>query len=185
MARAKPLSASSALGGGVRDVEAEGRRDLVVAGAAGVDLAADVAEQALDRRVDVLVGGLEIVDGDPGEAPLDLGELVGREQPGCLEPRGVDQRSLQVVREQLVVGRAQELPHLRGEGRPDAPGPEGHCPSSSGSSGAGGGESLSFRCVSSMRWVSVMSLICTASWPIRSPAVNAVALRSMLSRSGS
>ena len=64
------------LGGGVRDVEAEGRRDLVVAGAAGVDLPADVAEQALDRRVDVLVGGLEIVDRDPGEAPLDLGELV-------------------------------------------------------------------------------------------------------------
>ncbi len=136
----------------MRDVEAEGRGYLVVAGAAGVDLPADVAEQALDRRVDVLVGRLELVDGDPGEALLDLGELAGREDARRLETRCVDQRSLQVIREQLVVGSAQELPDLGGEGRSYPAGPKGHhCPSSSGSSGAGGGESLSFRWVSSMR----------------------------------
>ena len=72
------VSASSRLGAGVRDVEPEGGGDLVVARAAGVDLPADVAEQALDRRVDVLVLGFEVGDGDRGEPLLDLGELGGR-----------------------------------------------------------------------------------------------------------
>jgi len=43
------------LPGRVLDVEPEGGRDLVVARAAGVDLAADLAQQAFDRRVDVFV----------------------------------------------------------------------------------------------------------------------------------
>ena len=73
------------LGARVGDVEPERGRDLVVARAAGVDLAADVAEQPLDRRVDVLVGArVDLVD--RARAALDLGELVVVEDPGRVQP---------------------------------------------------------------------------------------------------
>ena len=89
--------------------------------------------------------------------------------PAACEPLRVQERALQVVGKQLGVVRVQEVPDLGGELRIDPAGPQRHIvqPSSARSLRA-----------------SVMSLIFTASWPIRSAAVNAVALRSMLSRSG-
>jgi hypothetical protein len=57
------------LAAGVGDVEPERRGDLVVARAAGMDLAADGAELALDQRVDVLVARLPL---DPAEDRLRL-----------------------------------------------------------------------------------------------------------------
>jgi hypothetical protein len=168
----------------MRDVEPKRRGDLVVAGTAGVDLAAYVAEQPLDRRVHVLVGGVEVFDGDRSEPFLDLGELAGREDAGRCKPVDVDQGPLDVVGEKLVVLRTEELPDLGGEASPNPARPQCQEPSSSGSEGGGGGASRRRRCVSSIRCVSAMSLTCTASWPIRSAAVKAVELRSMLRRSG-
>ena len=81
----------------------------------------------------------------------------------------MEQRALDVERQQLRVVRVQEVPDLGRELRLDTAGPEGH--------------SVQPSSASSLR-ASVMSLIFTASWPMRSAAVNAVALRSMLSRSG-
>ena len=76
------------LGARVEHVEPERRCDLVVARAAGVDLAAEVAELALDRAVHVLVLG-EIarrVLRDLGQPRLRLGELVVGEQAGRVQP---------------------------------------------------------------------------------------------------
>ena len=77
------------LGARVGDVEPERGRDLVVARAAGVDLAADVAEQPLDRRVDVLVGLLEVVDRDRREPRLGVAQLRRRSaaRPRAAAPR--------------------------------------------------------------------------------------------------
>ena len=116
------------LGTRVEDVQPERRDNLVVARAAGVDLAADVAEQPLDRGVDVLVG-LEVpvrVVRDLGEPPLDLVELLGGQEPGLEQPLRVLTRRLAVVREQRGVVRAQELPHVRVEARLDPRLPSGH-----------------------------------------------------------
>src|SRR5581483_8610713 len=175
----EPAERLLGLAAGVPDVEAERRRHLVVARAAGVDLAADLAEQALDRRVDVLVGLLEVAGGDRGEPPLDLRELRGREQSRGLEPPCVQAGPLEVVGKELGVARAQERPHLRSGGRADAAGPERHGPSSSGDS------PRSSRWRVSIRRESSMSFHCTCSWPMRSVALKAVALRSIESRSGS
>ena len=70
---------------------------LVVAGAAGVELAAQRADElgqpALDRHVDVLVAGSERelvaleLGRDQVEAAAQLGELLGGEHPGALERR--------------------------------------------------------------------------------------------------
>ena len=105
-----------------------------------------------------------------GEPLGDVGELVVVEDARCVQPLSVQQRRLQVVRQQLGVVGLEERPRLRRQLARDAPGPQRHSdhPSSA-----------------SRRRASVMSLILTASCPIRSAAVNAVALRSMLSRSGS
>ena len=112
------------LGAGVGDVEPECGRDLVVARAAGVDLAADVAELPLDRRVHVLVRWIDRLD---RRQPLGhLFELRVVEDPRRVEPLRVEQRALDVVRQQLGVVRVQEVPDLGCEPRPDAAGPEGH-----------------------------------------------------------
>ena len=132
-----------------------------------MDLAADLAELTLDRRVHILVGGVD---------PLDRRQLLGHlrefgvgEDAGGLEALSVQERALKVVGEKLGVVRMQEIPDLGAELRIDPAGPQRHIvqPSSARSLRA-----------------SAMSLIFTASWPTRSAAVNAVALRSMLSRSG-
>ena len=132
-----------------------------------MDLAADVAELPLDRRMHVLVGGIDLVD--RRQLLGHLCELGVVENARRVQPFGVQQRALEVEGQKLGVVRVQEVPHLRRELRIDAAGPQGHIVQPS--------------CSSSLR-ASVMSLIFTASWPIRSEAVNAVALRSMLSRSG-
>ena len=134
-----------------------------------MDLAADLAELGLDVRVHVLRRRIDRVE--PRQRLAHLGELRVVEDPGGVQPLGVQQRALDVVRQQLRVVGLQEVPHLRRELRADASRPERHsgtCP-----------------CRSSIARVSAMSFTCTASCPIRSAAVNAVALRSMLSRSGS
>ena len=133
-----------------------------------MDLAADVAELALDRRVHVLVGGVDRVD--RGELLGHFGELGVVEDPRLVQAARVQQRRLQVVGQQLRVVGAQEGPHLRCEARRDASGPE---------------RQIDHPSCASIARESWMSLICTASWPIRSAAVKAVALRSMLRRSGS
>ena len=112
----------------VEHVEAERRRDLVVARPAGVDLPPDVAELTLDRAVDVLVLGQVPgrVERDLGETLLDLGELVVREQAGAVQPPGVLEARLAVVRQELGVVRVEEGPDRRVERAADAARPERH-----------------------------------------------------------
>ena len=156
----------------VYDIEPERGGDLVVARPACVDLAPDLTELRLDERVHVLSGRIDGVEA--AEHLAHFRQLVVVEQPGGVEPLGVQQRSLHVVRQELGVLRPQELPHLGRELRADPSRPERHALSSG-----------TCPCRSSIWRVSAMSLICTASWPMRSAAVKAVALRSMLNRSES
>ena len=115
------------LGGRVGDVEPERRRDLVVPRPARMDLPADLAEQALDRGVDVLVLGLDpAAAGDLGEARLGVGELGVVENPRRVQPAGVLRRRFAVVRQQLGVVGAEKRGHGRVERSPDPAGPEAH-----------------------------------------------------------
>ena len=102
---------------GVEHVQPERGGDLVVSRAARVDLPSDRPELALDRRVDVLV--VREVPGrvapDGRQPLLCVGELLVAEQPGSMEPLGVLEGRLAVVREQLGVVAAEELPHGRVE----------------------------------------------------------------------
>src|SRR4029079_17420925 len=93
---------------------------------AGVNLPPHLAERALDRRVDVLVLLGDRRQVEAGEDLLDLGQLVTREQPGGVQTRRMPQRPFAVVREQLRVVRAKELPHLGGEAAFDPAGPQRH-----------------------------------------------------------
>ena len=153
----------------VLHVQPVGGHDLVVARAAGMDLPAERAEQPLDRAMDVLVVRLEVVGADLREPCLHLGQLGVVEEAGGMQPPCVEPGALAVVRKQLRVFRLDVRPDLGRERRVDASRPERHSDHPSRSS---------------RRLESVMSLSLSASWPIRSDAVNAVALRSMLSRSG-
>ena len=126
------------------DVEPERSGDLVVARAAGVDLAADVAELALDRRVHVLVALVDLLD--RRELLRHLGELCVVEDPGRVQALRVQERALQVVGEQLRVVGVEEVPDLGRELAADAAGPQLHSVHPS---------------FSSMRRASVMSLIFT------------------------
>src|SRR5258706_6857625 len=124
------------------------------------------------------------IDGlETGERRLHLGKLRVVEDPGTVQAVRVHERRLDVVRQQLGVVRLEELPHLRCELGAYAARPERHSPPLPSSS-AGASRWRCRDCASIAR-ESAMSLICTASWPMRSPAVKAVVLRSMLSRSGS
>ena len=115
------------LGGGVGDVEAKRSRHLVVARAPRVDLPADLAEQALDRGVDVLVLRLDPAAGrNLGQPRLDLRELGVVEQPGPVQPPRVHRRRLAVVREQLAVVGSQEGRDGGIERAPDPAAPEAH-----------------------------------------------------------
>ena len=102
---------------------------------------------------------------------LDLGEFLVAQESRRAQPLRVQQRAAEVVRQKLAILRRDELPDLGRELALDAARPERH-------SGVYPRRSCIAR-------VSVMSFTCTASWPMRSAAVNAVALRSMLSRSES
>ena len=76
-----------------------------------MDLPADVAEQPLDRGVDVLVLGTLVAPSTAASSAsrvLRLRELGVVEQPGGVEPARVQRGRLAVVREQLGVVRAQE-----------------------------------------------------------------------------
>ncbi len=111
----------------VGDVEPERRRDLIVPRPPGVNLPADVAEQPLDRGVDVLVVRLDPAAGrDLGEPRLGVGELAVVEDAGGVEPPGVDGRRLAVVRQQLRVVGTEERGHGRVERAPDPARPEAH-----------------------------------------------------------
>ena len=112
----------------VEHVEAEGRGDLVVPRPTSVNLSPDLAQQALDRRVDVLVR-VEValgLLGDLGEPALDLLELVLRQDLRGGEAPGVLGRRLAVVREELGVVDAQEPPDIRVESALDPAGPGRH-----------------------------------------------------------
>ena len=117
------------LGARVEHVEAECRRDLVVARAAGVDLPPELAELPLDRAVDVLVLG-EV----PGRVERDLGEprtptsasSSSDSRPAAVQPPGVLEARLAVVRQELGVVRVEEGPDRRVERAADAARPERH-----------------------------------------------------------
>ena len=86
-----------------------------------MDLAPDVSQQALDRRVDVLVR-LEVAVvalRDLRKPCFGLFELVGRQDPGGGEPPRMLDRRLAVVRQELCVLGAEERPHLLVQGALD------------------------------------------------------------------
>ena len=115
-------------GARVEHVEPERRRDLVVPRPAGMDLPPDIAELTLDRAVDILVLG-QIpgrVERDLGEALLDLGQLVIRQQAGAVQPPGVLEARLAVVGQKLGVIRVEKGPDRRIERAADAARPERH-----------------------------------------------------------
>ncbi len=114
----------------IHDIETQRGGHLVVARAAGVDLAADLAERPLERRMDVLVGSVvDALSGDPLECRLHLGELGVAQEPRLPEASRVRRGRLAVIREQLSVFGAQEVPHLQRELRSDPSGPERHATS--------------------------------------------------------
>ena len=160
------------LGTRVLHVEADRRCDLIVAGAAGMDCTPYFAELGLDEGVDVLRG--RICFTQSAQAFPHLGELGVVEDSGHMQPLDVEERPrTSATAAQLGVVGAKELPHRRRKLIRDPPRPERPVHS--------GGTSSRSRSAC----VSAMSFACTASWPIRSRVVNVVALRSMLSRSGS
>ena len=92
-----------------------------------MDLAADLAEQPFDRRMDVLVIGLDPTPGgDLRESTLRLRELGIVQDPGRMQPARVDRSRLAVVRQQLRVVGAQKRRHGGIELAPDPPGPQAH-----------------------------------------------------------
>ena len=133
-----------------------------------MDLAPDLAELALDRRVHVLVGGIDRVD--RRELLGHLGELRVVEDPGLVQAAACSSVACRSYGSSSA-SSARRNAHTSGASPvADASGPE---------------RQIDHPSCASIARASWMSLICTASWPIRSAAVKAVALRSMLSRSGS
>ena len=122
------LDAFLRLRAGVEGPEPESGDDLVVAGAAGVDLPPDRAEQPLDRGVHVLVRveqeGAALAR-DSRQPSADLGVLLGGQETRGEEPVGVDPRPLAVVGKELRVVGLDQLPDLGGEVTLDASLPEG------------------------------------------------------------
>ena len=93
-----------------------------------MDLAPDIAELALDRRVHVLVG-LEVAGGilgDLGQTAFGLCELVIGQQTRGMQPLRVLHCRLAVVREELGVVDAQKLPDRRLQGPLDPARPQTH-----------------------------------------------------------
>ena len=108
----------------VAHVQAQRRRDLVVARTARMDLPTDLPELPLDRRVHVFILGRERID--LGEQHLDFGELVRREDAHRREPLRMLQRRRTVVGQKLRIVGAEELPHLDRRLPADAAGPQRH-----------------------------------------------------------
>ena len=106
----------------ILDIEPQRRSHLVVARAAGMDLPPDVAEQALDHGVDVLVVRETIRGGHRRKDPLRLLELRVVEQAGGMQAPGMEPRAFEVVRQQLGVVRQEIRPDL-GRHPFDGPGP--------------------------------------------------------------
>ena len=118
----------ASLGAGVEHIQAEGSRHLVVPGPSRVNLASDVAEKALDRRVDVLVRidvAVRILC-DLGQTCLRVVELLGRQQPCASQPARVLGGRLAVVRQELGIVDAQESPDLGVQRATDSPRPRRH-----------------------------------------------------------
>jgi hypothetical protein len=92
-----------------------------------VDLAAELAELPLDRGVDVFVLRLDrALLRNPDERGARRFELVAGQEPGRVEPLGMERGGLAVVREQLGVVGVQERLDLRREARGGARRPERH-----------------------------------------------------------
>ena len=92
-----------------------------------MDLSPYLAEQPLDRGVDVLVLALDPTAGrDLRQTGLGVGQLGVVEQACCVKPPRVDRRCLAVVRQQLSVVGTKERAHRRVERAADTPAPEGH-----------------------------------------------------------
>jgi len=111
----------------VGDVKPQGGCNLIVARASGVDLAADRAEKPLDRGMNILVVRLgPSFHGDPVEGGLDIGELGIGEQTAFMQAARMNTRRQAVVREQLGVVGAQEVPDRLRDLGIHSSGPEGH-----------------------------------------------------------
>ena len=92
-----------------------------------MDLAAERAEQALDRGMDVLVRVTDLaLRRDLVEPRLHVAQLRLGEQARRVQAAGVLGRGGAVVREQLAVVGAQEGPHLLRERLLHACRPDGH-----------------------------------------------------------
>ena len=108
------LDALDRLAAGVRDVQPEGGCDLVVPRAARMDLRSDLAEPAFDQRMDVLVvGRADRLVAQLRETRAHLVELVVAQEARPVEPLGVDEGGVAVVRQELEVVPAEEAPDLR------------------------------------------------------------------------
>ena len=110
----------------ILDVEAERGCDLVVARASGVDLGAERPEQALDRRVNVLVLLCYHVNTITREQALRLRGLGVGEDPRRRQAPRMERGRPAVVGKELRVLGPEELPDLGGQAAPDAAGPERH-----------------------------------------------------------
>ena len=110
----------------ILDIEPQRRSHLVVARAAGMDLPPDVAEQALDHGVDVLVVRETVRRGHRREDPLRLLELSAVEQAGGMQAPGMEPRAFEVVRQQFGVVRQEVRPDLGRHPFTDPARPESH-----------------------------------------------------------
>ena len=93
-----------------------------------MDLPPDLAEQPLDRAVDVLVLGTQgaRVGGNLDQPRLGVGELSVVQQSRRVQPPRMDGGRLAVVGQELRVVGAEERAHGRVERAADAPAPERH-----------------------------------------------------------
>ena len=168
-------------GARIENVEAKRRCDLIVARAPGMDLPAELPEQALDRAVDVLVR-VEVrrrVDGDLGQSRLHVGELGVGQQAGRVEPLRVLDARLAVVGQELRVVGVQEGPDRRVERPVDTPRPEGHpaAPSARWAASSACSSAADVPSLTAMKMVlSPASVPAIAGWPPSSIAcANALA----------
>ena len=98
-----------------------------------MNLAAQIAEQALDRGVDVLVGiGHAALAGDPVERLGNLHQFLGADESSSAQALGVLLGGRAVVGKKLAVGCAQKFRHFRRKLLLDSVRPKWHYELSSG-----------------------------------------------------